>query len=130
MPLPLSIPLYSLGLSDEQIQDRFQYSGEADRRRYPRVGNPKLAVLLRDLPPDKSGAFLIRTKDISCGGLAFRHPSEIVPGTRCRVKVMFLSGEVIAMGGRIVRCRPLGGEGYEIGLEFDEELRVPELAED
>ena len=43
---------------------------------------------------------------------------------------MFISGEVIAMEGQVVRCRPLGPEGYEIGLEFDEDLRVPEQTED
>ena len=113
-----SMPIPSADGSNDEIMDAVTCGG----RNHLRIQKPQIAarLLLADGGADE--AFLIQADNISRGGLAFRHPSEIEPGQRCEIKIMLLSGKVVETEGKIARCRSLEGGGYEIGLQFSEEL--------
>ena len=91
-------------------------------RNHPRIRIPQMAVRLVLVDAGKKEALLFQPDDISHCGLGFWHYSEIELGLRCELKMMLLSGKIVETEGEIARCRSLEGDGYEIGIQFSEEL--------
>ena len=71
-----------------------------------------------------AGTFIVRTRDLSAGGLRFVHRHPLRSGTRCTL-VLQPEGEVGRILSAVVTwCREIEYfdddlEGYEIGLKFD-----------
>ena len=76
-----------------------------------------------------AGTYIVRTRDISAGGIRFVHGQYLRPGTRCTVALQ-PDGRL----GRIVSavvawCNEIEYydediEGYEVGVKFDEPLDI------
>ncbi|MCL4801280.1 MAG: PilZ domain-containing protein [Burkholderiales bacterium] len=57
-----------------------------------------------------------RTRNVSLGGLAFRSPQRLEPGTVVEIEIPFvLPG--FRTAARVVWCNPCG-EAFELGVEF------------
>jgi hypothetical protein len=123
MSLPESVPFPSTGMTEEDVEE---FIGElaaqgpegADRRRHKRLPYRQMAVLVLPDGPEEDSSILVLTNNISKGGLAFKHSSELEPGTLCKVKIMLPTGGLAICKGKVVRCRKLEGGGYEVGLQF------------
>ncbi len=123
MSLPESVSIRSTDATEEQVGKLIQeQAGQgpqgANRRKHRRLPYRLMAVLLLPDRPEEDSSILVLTNNISSGGLAFKHSSELAPGSRCKVKIMLSTGGLAVCEGRIVRCRLLAGGGYEVGLQF------------
>lgn len=91
-----------------------------DRRRYKRI-RKAYSVHLR--PESQTQVFdwdMVLIKDISAGGLFFRHETEWKIGTHLDLKIHFaLNQAPIRCTGEIVRCLASGSPiFYEVGVRF------------
>jgi hypothetical protein len=68
--------------------------------------------------------FLVRARDISCGGISVLHGAFVYPGTECVVTLRTRDGEFVRAGGRILRCRCVRGRVHEVGIVFTDRIDV------
>ncbi len=129
MPLPESVPIESTDMTSKQVRRLVEEIADRspqgpDRRKHERFPYRQFAVLVL---PDQAGedpSFLVLINNISRGGLAFKHPTPLNPGTACKIKIMLPSGGSVVSEGTVVRCRPIDGNGCEVGLQFEQVLDV------
>ncbi len=128
MILPESVPIPTLDLSEEGVgklvEEFLAKSPQGERRSQPRSQYRKIAVLVLLDRPGGDTSLMVLTENISQGGIAFKHPSSLEPDTPCKIKMMLPASGAIESNGKIVRCRPLYGGSFEIGLQFDQLLGV------
>ena len=73
--------------------------------------------------------FLVKTRNISAGGIALLHGGFVHVGTRCRLRLMTTDKVRADVSGRVVRCRYLGqGTLHEIGVQFDSPIEPSAFA--
>lgn len=75
----------------------------------------------------EAGTYMVRTRNISAGGLGFVHHHDLRPGTRCTVALQADNGRGMIISGRIAWCREvlqleLEDAAYEIGVRFDQPI--------
>lgn len=101
----------------------------AERRKAGQRYDHVLTCLLRVELDGHSEIHLVRTRDVSRGGLSVLHGGVIPPEADCLVAVEISEGEGKLMRAHVVRCREVEVEhasqkAYEIGLQFEGELDV------
>ena len=67
------------------------------------------------------GIYVVRSSDISSGGLRLIHGGPIDPDTICCVIIESEQGQSIAAGGVVAWCNPIGDTdppAYELGVRF------------
>ncbi len=72
----------------------------------------------------EAGTYIVRTRNISTGGLGFVHHHDLRTGTRCTVALQTDAGQGMIVAGRIAWCREVmqlevEDATYEIGVQFD-----------
>lgn len=101
-----------------------------DRQRYP--VNFRCILRLEGSEKRGAGTFLVRTRNISRGGLGFVHHQTLVAGTRCTVALQGEDGQGRIMAGRVVWCQevmqlevetPL----FQVGVQFDQPIDLEPL---
>ena len=70
------------------------------------------------------GTFLVRSRNLSPGGMAFAHDTELHSGTRCTVGLQRPVGEGLIVPGRVAWCRQIDRTGedsrtHHVGVQFD-----------
>ena len=71
-----------------------------------------------------SGTFIVRTRDLSAGGLCFVHGQPLRPSTRCTIAVQADHGPGRILSAVVAWCKEVDlfdpdVEAYEIGVKFD-----------
>ncbi len=120
-----------LWVSDQQwlaILERVQRSGpiefdhDSDCRRLHARESFEGRCLLR--LSGLAGTFIVRTHDISAGGLRFVHSQELRPSTRCTIAIQGEMGPGRILSAVVAWCKEIDFfdpdlEAYEIGVKFD-----------
>lgn len=130
-PLQEGVDTTRLWVSDQQwlaILERVQrgqpldLDGDRDSRRL----HPREACSMRCLLRlgGTCGTFIVRTKDISAGGLRFVHGQPLRPSTRCTIALQPQHGMGRILGAVVAWCKEVEFadpdlEGYDIGVNFD-----------
>ncbi|MEM6459447.1 MAG: PilZ domain-containing protein [Planctomycetota bacterium] len=97
---------------------------DLDDRRYFHVRRAALRVLRENSPPT---SHLVRTRNLSAGGVGLIHNAFLYPGTPCHVALQTRHGESVALPGTVVWCRHVSGRGHEVGLRFDWIIEIDEF---
>ncbi len=82
-----------------------------------------------DASPD---IYLVRSRDISDGGVRLLHGVAIEPDTICCIIIESTTGQSTAVGGTIAWCNPVKGSdtpAYELGIRFYEPIDASCFAE-
>lgn len=71
-----------------------------------------------------AGTFIVRTRDVSAGGLCFVHGQPLRPSTRCTIAIQTEMGPGRIISAVVTWCKEVEFydpdlEGYEIGVKFD-----------
>ena len=72
-------------------------------------------------------AFVVRPRNLSTGGVSVLHGSFLYPGTGCAVTLRAIDGRQVRVPGRVVRCRCVRGRVHEVGVQFDDPIRVEDF---
>lgn len=130
-PQPRGIDSTRLWVSDQQwlaILERVQRSRPVDfdpatdcRRLHPRESF-ECRCLLR--LSGLAGTYIVRTRDISAGGLCFVHGQPLIASTRCTIAMQPDHGPGRILSAVVTWCREIEFfdpdlEAYEIGVQFD-----------
>jgi len=71
-----------------------------------------------------SGTYIVRTRDISGGGLCFVHGQPLRPSTRCTIALQSETGPGRILSAVVAWCKEIeffdpDVEAYEVGVKFD-----------
>ncbi|MCC6427024.1 MAG: PilZ domain-containing protein [Phycisphaerales bacterium] len=66
----------------------------------------------------------VACRNLSCGGLGLLHNAYVHPGRACQVSLPHVSGHYVEVPGKVVRCSHLSGIVHEVGIQFDEPIRI------
>lgn len=121
-----------LWVSDQQwlaILERIQRGASAPmdiesyscRREHPRVQYDCRCLLRMNA---QAGTYIVRTRDISAGGLCFVHGQPLRPSTRCTIAIQSDLGPGRIVSAVVAWCKEVDlfdpdVEAYEIGIKFD-----------
>lgn len=92
-----------------------------------RVSYVKRAALRVTHPDNRVTSHLIRTRNLSVGGVSFIHGCFLYPKTRCYIALATRHGEGVALSGTVSWCRHVQGRGHEVGFRFDRVIQVDEF---
>lgn len=78
---------------------------------------------------DSAGTYIVRSRDISAGGLRFVHGQRLRPSTRCTIALQPEAGLGKIIAAVVAWCNPIEFldediEAYEIGVKFDQSIDV------
>lgn len=124
-----------LWVSDQQwlaILERVQRgqpglaSGDDCRRLHPRADCACRCMLRLG---DAAGTFVVRSRDISSGGLRFVHGQPLRAGTRCTIVLQPDGAMGRILSAVVAWCSEIEYfdediEGYEVGVKFDQTIDV------
>jgi len=122
----------TLQLSEEQwaqlaaILDASDPENEGGQRLHKRVSYRKLSqIAVAIQQPDKQWAkYIVRSRDLSEGGIGFVHGSFLHAGSLCRVILKDQEGQVVCIEGTVRGCDFLQGRAHNIGVQFNEEINL------
>lgn len=130
-----------LWLSDQQwmsLLSRIEQSrscatpAEGTRRRDARLPATFVCMFRCKQRDGAAATFLVRSRNLSKGGLGFTHTQPLETGTLCTVAIQMEGGGGRMLGGRIAWCRGLESADlecplYELGLQFDQPIDPNDL---
>ncbi len=135
----LSIEEWSQALQTVKTQHGQANSGhntndEHDQRAtgQPRHPAVRRCLLRVDRGESAPGIYIVRSRDISDGGIRIIHGGTLKPDTICCVIIESTTGQSIAVGGTIAWCNPVKGmdtPAYELGIRFYETIDASPFAE-
>ena len=100
-----------------------------DQTRHPAVRRCLLRIDRGDTAP---GIYIVRSRDISDGGIRIIHGGTLKPDTICCVIIESTAGQSIAAGGTVAWCNPVKGTdtpAYELGIRFYQPIDASPFAE-
>lgn len=68
--------------------------------------------------------YVVRPRNLSCGGIAFLHGGYVHAGVPCTVTLKTLDGEFVSAPGVVVRSRYVGDRAHEVKVKFDRDVEV------
>lgn len=71
-----------------------------------------------------STSLIVATRNLSQGGVSVLHSNFMYNGTNLTVDLLNKDGEVVSRHGTVTRCVHRGGRVHEIGILFDDEIRL------
>ncbi|MBX2852749.1 MAG: PilZ domain-containing protein [Phycisphaeraceae bacterium] len=79
---------------------------------------------------DAAGTFIVRSQDISSGGLRFVHGHPLRASTRCTIALQAENGPGRILSAVVAWCKEIefydpDVEAYEVGVKFDSAIDVP-----
>src|SRR5688572_26628713 len=98
-------------------------TSKSNRRRHKRwefrAPNTGLTV---EHPGGGVSRLMVCARNLSAGGLGFIHGGYLHKGSRCKVMLRGLDGNMHPIAGQIVSCRHVEGVTHEIGLQFERKI--------
>lgn len=70
-------------------------------------------------PGGTTGKFIVRSYDLSEGGVGFFTGNYVHGATRCRLGITTIDGESLSIDGTIAHCRNVWGHVHFAGVQFD-----------
>jgi len=118
------------GLLDK-LQARSEMVVGSEKRRAPRVFFTQISGLQAQVihPGGSTQSFLVLPTDISAGGMCVLHGGYLHAGSQVRLWVPDRKGHTRQVEGRTVRCSYFQAMIHEVGVMFDEPIRVSEFTE-
>jgi CheY-like chemotaxis protein len=108
---------------DPVAQSTFKGADLRARTRHPFQRESGLMVQIQH-PGGTVAQFLVQPRDLSSEGMCFLHGGFLYNSTRCIVLMPNAEGKMTSVSGQVVRCRLLFGRVHEIGMHFDEPLKL------
>lgn len=71
-----------------------------------------------------STSLIVATRNLSQGGVSILHSNFMYNGTNITVDLINNIGEIVPRHGTVTRCIHRGGRIHEIGIKFDDEIRL------
>ncbi len=102
---------------------------DPDQPRYPAIKRCLLRVDRGDSAP---GIYLVRSTDISAGGIRIIHGGLIKPETICAVIIESDTGKNLPAGGVVAWCQPINETdppAYDLGIRFYQPIDIADLIE-
>jgi len=103
---------------------------DANQKRHPSV---RRCLLRIDRGEDTTpGIYLVRSRDISDGGIRILHGGPIDTDTICCVIIESTAGQSTAVGGTVAWCNPVKSTetpAYELGIRFYEPIDASPFAD-
>lgn len=118
----------TIRLNDEEIAkllDQLDEGGAVTKeRRLARYPYRVKALVVHMQQPGSSIVvpYLVATRNISEGGLAFLHGGFVHPGTRCMAQLITTYGTWDDMPGEVIDCRYQQGNVHEVVMKFEREV--------
>lgn len=97
---------------------------DLDIKRHPHVKRVALRIIH---PGGQKTSHLVRSRNLSVGGMGFIHLSFLYPDTACHIALQTRHGESVALSGRVSWCRHVSGKSHEIGFRFDQMIQIDEF---
>ena len=97
---------------------------DLDVKRYPHVRRVALRVIHTG---GQKTSHLVRSRNLSVGGMGIIHLTYLYPGTVCHVARQPRQGESVALSGKDRWGRHVSGQSHEIGLRFDQLIQIDEF---
>ncbi len=127
----------TLHLSDEQwrtLSEKLDQgdpyvSGQRSQRRITYRKLSQIAVAIRQADGEW-GKYVVRSRDLSPGGIGFIHGSYIHPGSECRVILKDCHEKVVCLEGIVKRCELIEGTAHDVGVQFNEEINIASFVAD
>lgn len=84
---------------------------------------------------EAAGTFIVRTQDISAGGLRFVHGQPLRASTRCTIALQSENGPGRILSAVVAWCKEIEFydpdlEAYEVGIKFDSAIDVRSFTSD
>ncbi len=125
----------SLRLSRDEQKQIFARMGEqelpsaGERRGENRLNYHKEAGLIVQMhhPGGSIVNYLVRSRNLSSGGIAFLHGAFVYQGTRCAVALMTTANRVAPFNGKVVRCQLVHRHIHDVGVCFDRPIRLSDF---
>lgn len=126
-------PVKSLRISDDAAKgladslNRQENADVASKRKSPRMGLPAGYTVVGTFvyPCGNSAPMILTTRDISNGGMGILHGSFVHPGSSCLLAIVGKDRAVVCkLKGKVIRCTHVRGSVHDIGIKFDEEVRL------
>jgi DNA-binding response OmpR family regulator len=67
---------------------------------------------------------VVATRNLSQGGVSILHSSFMYNGTLVTADLLDTQGNIVPRHGTVTRCEHRGGRVHEIGIKFDEEVKL------
>lgn len=102
-----------------------------DRRDYEQIRHTfvRRAALRIQHPAGNTTTHMVRTRNISCGGLGFVHGAFLYDNTKLHIALQTRMGEGVALAGKVVWSRHIEGQSHEIGVRFAQPIDITEFIE-
>lgn len=97
---------------------------DLDTVRHPHVRKMALRVVH---PGGTATSHLVRSRNLSVGGVGFLHGQFLYPQTACYVVLPTRWGENVILPGKVGWCRHVTGQSHEIGVRFDQVIQIDEF---
>ncbi len=115
-----------------RLLEKLDESGDGEKptasRVYRRLGyrHAKLGLKIKsDAHLDRE--IIVATRNLSQGGLSILHSSFMYTGTRVVVDLIATNNTVSSRRGFVKRCEHCGGRVHEIGIQFEDEIRLKDF---
>lgn len=92
-----------------------------ERKRYTKIVRCVVRLKQDESPPT---TFMVRTRNISVGGIGFFFNTYLHPGTRCHVAVLDRHDQGQILAGTLRWCRHVTKTIHECGVQFEENIEV------
>jgi hypothetical protein len=126
----------TLVLSEEQWRKLSEKLAEVDsshtgQRQHPRVSYRKLAqiAVAIQLPDGQWAKYIVRSRNLSSGGIGFIHGAYVHTDSRCRIIIKNLHGRVVCLEGVVRHCQYLCGTAHDVGVQFDTPIELTDYTE-
>jgi hypothetical protein len=124
----------TLRLTDEQWQNLSEKIDRDDAnstglRVHARVIYRKLsqiAVAIQQ-PNGEWSKYVVRSRNLSPGGIGFIHGSFIHVGSLCRVILKDTNSKVVCLDGTIKHCGLIESTAHDIGVQFNKEIDLQDF---
>ncbi|GAB4110284.1 MAG: hypothetical protein Kow00105_19050 [Phycisphaeraceae bacterium] len=73
--------------------------------------------------------YVVRSRDLSEGGIGFLHGAYVHEGSACRVILKDLSDKVICIDGQVKHCVHVSGTVHKVGVQFNEKIDLSQFTE-
>ena len=97
---------------------------DLDIKRHRHVRRAALRV---QHPSGPATSHLVRTRNLSSGGVGFIHSTFLYGNTPCHIALQTRYRESVALSGKVMWCRHVAGQGHEIGMSFDQMIEIDEF---
>ena len=106
--------------------------GQENRRLHPRKTYECRCLLRLN---SAAGTFIVRSRDISSGGLRFVHGQPLRASTRCTIALQSENGPGRILSAVVAWCKEIeffdpDVEAWEVGIKFDDPIDIRPYTED